>query len=485
MKVYLLNPPFVPHFGRGARWQDTGRGGTLYYPIWLSYAAAVVEEEHNIRLVDAPAWNWDTQAVINDISEFKPDLAVVDSSFPSLINDLKVAETIKRRFGIKIVLVGPPCSQFPDEILKSEAVDIVARFEYDFTIKEIANTIESSKGFEGLKGISFMKDDRIVHNQQRHFTDSDELCTIPFVSKIYKKYLNVKDYFLGSSLYPEVQIFTGRGCPNFCTFCLWPQTLMGRKYRVRTVENVLDELEWIQNHLPEVKEVFFEDDTFTISRTRVLDFCNKYRNRNLEITWACNTRADLGYEVMKEMKRANCRLLIVGYESGSNEILKNIKKAITIEQAKSFAENAKKARLLAHGDFIVGLPGETKETIELTKKLITETSPELLQVSVASPFPGTEFYEWARNKGYLITEDPNEYLDKDGHQRSIVSYPWLTSEEITKSVDTILREYYFSINYIPKAFRQIFRKNSTRETLRLLRSTRAFINYLFQKNSEK
>jgi anaerobic magnesium-protoporphyrin IX monomethyl ester cyclase len=484
MKVYLLNPPFVPHFGRGARWQDTGRGGTLYYPILLSYAAAVVGEEHNVRLVDAIAWNWDNDDVGHDVKKFKPDLVVVDSSFPSLTNDISVAEIIKQNYDVTTVLVGPPCSQYPDTILKNSSIDIVARFEYDFTIKDIANALEASKEFEEIKGISFMKNHLFVHTAEHPLTNSKELSAIPFVSKIYKEHLSVRDYFLGSSLYPEVQIFTGRGCPNFCTFCSWPETLIGRKYRVRNIQNVLDELKWIENNLPEVKEVFFEDDTFTINKKRVLDFCRGYRDRRLDITWSCNARVDLTREVMSEMKKANCRLLIAGYESGSNDILKKIRKGATVEQAKRFAKDAKKAGLLVHGDVIIGLPGETKETIDLTKELIKETRPEILQVSVASPFPGTEFYKWAKNEGYLITEDPNEYLDENGHQKSVISYPWLSAEDITKSVDEILREYYMSVRYLPIALKQICRKNFIGELMRLLRSIKGFAYYMFHRHDK-
>ncbi len=149
-----------------------------------------------------------------------------------------------------------------------------------------------------------------------------------------------------------------------------------------------------------------------------MEFCREYRERGFEVTWSCNTRVDsLDLETMKEMKKVNCRLLIVGYESGSDDILKNIKKGFTIAQIKQFAKNAKKVRLIVHGDFIIGLPGETKETIELTRKLLKETRPEVLQVSVASPFPGTEFYEWCKEGGYLLTDDPNEYLDDQGHQK--------------------------------------------------------------------
>jgi radical SAM superfamily enzyme YgiQ (UPF0313 family) len=477
----MLNPPYLPHFGRGARWQDSGRGGTLYYPIWLSYATAVVEQEHETRLVDAPAWNWGREDVIEDIKKFNPNLIVLDSSFPSLNNEIKIAEFIKQSYNndVKIALVGPPTSQFSEEILRSSGIDLVARWEYDFTLKEIAEVIEEGKDFDNIKGISYKKNGKIIHNPNREFTSSDDLDKIPFVSKVYKKYLNIKDYFLGQSLYPEVQIFTGRGCPNQCTFCAWPQTLMGRKYRVRSISNVLDELEWIQENLPEVKEMFFEDDTFTINKRRVLEFCRKYKERGLDITWSCNTRADtLDLETMKRMKKANCRLLIVGYESGSDEILKNIKKGFTTKQIKDFARNARKAGLLVHGDFIIGLPGETKETIEVSKQLIKEVKPDILQVSVASPFPGTEFYEWCREKGYLLTDDPNEYLDMQGHQKAIISYPELTNEEMVKEADEILKGYYMSVNYVPLALRQVLRKHGLDELRRLLYSTRIFLGYV-------
>lgn len=483
MRIYLLNPPYFPHFGRGARWQDTGRGGTLYYPIWLSYAAALLEKGNQIRLVDAPAWDWDIDGIMEDIDKFKPDLVVIDTSFPSLNNDIGVAESIKARNpDLKTILVGPPTSQYPDRILGSPGVDILCRWEYDFTLKELAEKIQSGLNFTDVKGISFKKNNEIIHNAEREFSRSEDLDNIPFVSKIYAKYLNIEDYFLGQSLYPEVQIFTGRGCPNRCTFCSWPQTLMGRNYRTRTISNVLDEVKWIQQNL-QVKEVFFEDDTFTLNKNRVVEFCNGYRERNLNIIWSCNARADtLDLETMKLMKKANCRLLISGFESGSQKILDNIKKGITIDQIKQFSKNAKKAGLLVHGDFIIGLPGETKVTIEMTKALIQQIKPEILQVAVASPFPGTEFFDWCRSKNFLLTNDPNEYLDEHGHQKAIISYPELSNDEMRKEADNILKDYYLSIRYLPLAFRQIFRKTGLGEIKRLFFSTKMFLGYISERN---
>lgn len=482
MKAYLLNPPYIPHFGRGMRWQDTGRAGTLYYPMWLSYAAGVLEQEREVRLVDAPAWNWSQEQTLEDIGKFQPDLIVLDSSFPSLNNDISVTEAIKQACpDTKVVLVGPPASQFSDRILHSNGIDIVARWEYDFTLKEIAKAMEKEDSFEHIKGISYKKDGTVIHNPDRGFSSSEELDKIPFVSKVYKQHLNVGDYFLGNSLYPEVQIFTGRGCPFQCTFCSWPQTLMGRKYRVRSIANVLDELEWIKENMPEVREVFFEDDTFTIDRRRVLTFTEEYNKRGLDIVWACNARAELDYETMRKMKEANCRLLIVGFESGNDEILQNIKKSITVEDIRRFVQDARRAGLLVLGDFIIGLPGETRETVRETKRLIKQVKPDLLQVSVASPFPGTEFYAWAKSNKYLLTDNPNEYLDKQGHQRAIISYPDLSSEEIVTLVDKLLKGYYLSPSYIPIASRQVFRSHGRDELARLWRQASGFIRYIYVK----
>jgi len=478
MRIYLLNPPYFPHFGRSARWQDTGRAGTLYYPIWLSYATALLEQEHETRLVDAPAWGWKIEDVIEDVGRFRPDILVIDSSFPSLNNDIGVARAVKAVCpAIMTVLVGPPTSQYAAHILEHAAIDIVARLEYDFTLQALARVLEGSKDLSSVDGISFRINGEIIHNPDRAFSTSADLDTIPFVSKVYKKYLHIEDYFLGQSLYPEVQIFTGRGCPNQCTFCAWPQTLTGRRYRVRSISSVLDEFAWIEANL-KVKEVFFEDDTFTISKERVLEFCKGYQERGLSVTWSCNARANtLDFETMQAMQKAKCRLLIEGYESGVDSILLAIKKGITTDQIRTFAEDARKARLLVHGDFIIGLPGETKETIEQTKKLIREVKPDILQVAVASPFPGTEFYVWCRDNGYLLTDDPNEYLDGEGHQKAIISYPALSNEEMVREANEILRGYYLSPGYVPLAMRQIFRKNAVDELKRLWFSARMFLGY--------
>ncbi|MFC1935025.1 cobalamin-dependent protein [Chloroflexota bacterium] len=289
MRVYLLNGPYKPRFTRDMRWQDTGRGGTLYYPIWLAYATGILEQAGcNTRLADTAASGWNIEQVLADIEHFQPDLVIVDTSFPSLNNDISIAESIKNKCpSVTTVMVGAPASQLAEKMLSSAGVDVVCRWEFDFVLRDLVEAIRKGDGLQQVKGLSYKDGERIIHNPERGPSTSEELDKIPFVSQVYQKHLNVSDYMLNYSysMHPEVQIFTGRGCPHQCTFCSWPQTLMGRKYRVRSVANILDELEWIEKNMPEVKQVFLEDDTFTVDKKRVMDFCCGYQGRGLKIPW--------------------------------------------------------------------------------------------------------------------------------------------------------------------------------------------------------
>lgn len=481
MRVYLLNPPYMPRFTRDMRWQDTGRGGTLYYPIWLAYATGMLEQAgFEARLVDTPAWEWDMKTVMRDINGYQPDIVVVDTSFPSLNNDITMAEKIKQSYpDVKTVLVGAPTSQFADKMLASPGVDMVARWEFDFVLRDLVTAIANRKTLGNVRGVSY-KNGHIVHNPDRPLSTSKELDSAPFVSQVYKKHLDVKDYMLNysHSMHPEVQIFTGRGCPHHCTFCSWPQTLMGHRHRIRSADNVLDEMEWLEKQFPEVKQVFIEDDTFTIDKKRVLEFCTKYQERGLNLPWGGQARVGLDYETMRAMKAANCMMIDIGYESGNDQILQNVKKGITVAQIRAFPKEAKRAGLSLHGNWIIGLPGETKETVAATKRLIKETKADAITVAVVTPFPGTEMYDWAKEHGYLTTDDPNEYLDERGHQKAIVSYPELSSDEIRAAVDSILKDYYLSPAYIPIALKRIFSRHGWNELKVLWRSAMSFFRYL-------
>ena len=482
LKIYLLNPPFKEGFVRCGRWQGvTARGGTLDYPKWLSYTTGQLEDEgFKVKLRDAVARKYTLNDVLGEVEKFRPDIVVVETNFSSLKNDLNFVRAIKERLDNDIIsiITGPPTAVYPEDILKNDWVDIIARYEYDFVVKDLVLALESGKDLKSVDGIWFKDNNKIIRNKDRRFSRSEELDSLPFVTRVYKDHLNIYEYYLSQSLYPEVQIFTGRGCIYKCTFCSWPTNLMGRVYRVRSIENIADEFQFVEEELPYVKEIFIEDDTFTIDKKRIRAFCKEIIERGIEIKWSCNARADLDYETMKLMKKAGCRLLIVGYESGSDEILKNIKKGLTTKKAREFTKNAKKAGLLIHADFIIGLPGEKHETAKKTLEFIKEIKPDILQVAVATPIPGTEFYEYVKKNDYLLVDDMCESIDENGYQKCIVSYPEFTKEDIEKWVNKILKSYYLNPSYVLTFIKGVIRGGGVYHAKSVFRAARDFFRYI-------
>jgi anaerobic magnesium-protoporphyrin IX monomethyl ester cyclase len=476
----VLNPPFMPRFGRSARWQNAGRGGTLYYPIWLSYATGLLEKAgHDVKLVDAPAKNFDLEYIVKDVAKYNPDLVVIDTSFTSLKNDLNVATVIKKTLMSTIIVgVGPPTSQFPRRML-SEGFNVVARYEYDWTLAELLDGIEKGTDMVSITGISYKNSNqRVIHNRDRILSTDEDLDELPFVSKAYFKHLNIYDYYLSSSLFPEVQIMASRGCPHRCSFCSWPQTFTGRVYRKRSVDNVFNELIWIKQNLKAIKEVVFEDDTFGLGDIWIERFCRKIIDENVDVTWNCQIRAGMKPQILNLMARAGCRLVIVGFESAEQKILNNVEKGTTVSQLEKMAADVRKAGIQLHADFVFGLPGETRGTMLQTIKFIRKIKPDVVQLSIATPFPGTDFYNYLRDHSYLKIENVDNYLDEKGNQRCIIDYPWLKSYEIEQLVDQALKQYYFSLSYVPTFLRQMTRKNRLEETRRIVKAAISLTKYM-------
>ena len=216
-----------------------------------------------------------------------------------------------------------------------------------------------------------------------------DLDSLPHVTDVYKRDLDVTRYNVPFLLHPYVALYSTRGCPAQCTFCLWPQTLSGHPWRKRSSDDIAREMAKAKEHWPNVKEFFFDDDTFNIQKARTIELCAKLKP--LGLTWSCTSRVTTDFETLKAMKEAGCRLLIVGYESGDAQILKNVKKGATVERAREFTRDCHKLDLVVHGDFILGLPGETRETIRNTINFAKELDVETIQVSVAHAYPGTSW----------------------------------------------------------------------------------------------
>jgi radical SAM superfamily enzyme YgiQ (UPF0313 family) len=266
---------------------------------------------------------------------------------------------------------------------------------------------------------------------------------LPFVTPVYKRDLKIENYFIGYLKHPYVSLYTGRGCRSKCTFCLWPQTVGGHRYRVRSAENVIAEVKWIKENLPQVKEIMFDDDTFTDSSNLPRVEAIARGMGQLGMTWSCNAKANVPYPVLKVMKDNGLRLLLVGYESGDDAILHNIKKGLRTDIARRFTQDCRKLGIVIHGTFILGLPGETRETIEKTIQFAVQINPHTVQVSLAAPYPGTSLHQQALENGWLPANESQKLVDGQGVQLAAISYPHLSSDEIFHSMEVFYRRFYF------------------------------------------
>jgi radical SAM superfamily enzyme YgiQ (UPF0313 family) len=458
MRILVLNPPFFPKYSRNSRSPAVTKGGTIYYPLWLAYATGVLEKEgHDVKLVDAPASGKDLGDVREIAKKFNPEMLVCDTSTPSIYNDVKVLEQLKKERDFFSVLVGTHPSALPLETLKlSDAIDAVTVHEYDYTVRELAEKAEKKKfkpaDLKKVSGIAFRDGKKLSRNPDR--APIENLDELPFASEVYKRHLDIRDYFYSANLYPEVTILTGRGCPFKCKFCYWTHVLNIGGYRTRSIGNVMEEFESIESNFPEAKEVFIEDDTFTALPKRVEQFCEEKIKRKIGIKWSCNARADAPLQTLRKMKGAGCRLLCVGFESGSQGILDNVNKAMTIGKMQRFMADTKKAGVLVHGCFMAGNEGETPETIRQTIELAKKLSPDTAQFFPIMVYPGTAAFDYFREQGWLATEDYGKWLDEKGWHNCIVSRPGLSNRQLVEWCDRARREFYLRPGYILSKFAQ-------------------------------
>ncbi len=479
MNVLFLNPPYLKNFSRPQRSPAVTKSGTLYFPMWLAYAAGVLEKDgFDIDLIDAPADNHDLDYVLKRAKDFTPDLIVLDTSTPSIYNDIETAGILKDEFPDSfVILVGTHVSALPEETLRSSPkIDAIAVHEYDFTLRELAGTLEEKGDLADVRGICWRREGSVVCNPQRAYID--DLDKIPFVSRVYKKFLKIENYFNPNALYPMVTITASRGCPFPCTFCVYPQTMMGQGFRLRSVENVVAEMEYIEENFPQAKAIFFEDDTFTVNKKRCRELSELIIKKGLRISWTTNARVGLDFDTMSIMKKAGCRQFCVGFESGSQKILDNMKKKTHIEDMERFMKDAKRAGILIHGCFMVGLPGETNETMQETLALAKRLTPDTMQIYPVMIYPGTKAYEWYKEKGLISVDDFSRWLTPDGLHNTVISTEELSSEELVRFCDNARRAFYLRPGYILYKLGQMIAH--PREIKRTAKSARTFMKYLLK-----
>ena len=331
MKTLFLHPPSYEGFdgGAGSRYQARREIRSFWFPTWLAQPAALVPGS---RLVDAPPARLPLAEVLPLAKQH--ELIVLHTSTPSFASDVKVAEALREANpNVKIGFVGARVAVQPDESLKaSTAIDFVGRNEFDFTIKEVAE----GRSFDRIDGLSYRNGaGAIVHNAERAILE--DMDKLPFVTEVYKRDLRIENYFIGYLKHPYLSLYTGRGCKSRCTFCLWPQTVGGHRYRVRSVGHVVEEIRLAKHYFPQVKEFFFDDDTFTDNLPRAEAIARELGK--LGVTWSCNAKANVPRDTLKVLRDNGLRLLLVGYESGNQQILHNIKKGMLIDVARRFTKD--------------------------------------------------------------------------------------------------------------------------------------------------
>ncbi len=473
MRTLFLQAPSFDGFdgGAGSRYQAKREIKSFWYPTWLAQPAALVE---NSKLIDAPPHNTQLAEVVAQAKDF--DLVVAHTSVPSFASDVKVIEALKAANpSLKAGLIGAKVAVDAEgSMIKAPAVDFVARNEFDFTIKDVAD----DQPWADIKGISYRnKQGVITHNADRPIIENMD--SLPWVTPVYKRDLEMEKYFIGYLKHPYISIYTGRGCKSRCTFCLWPQTVGGHNYRTRSVSHVVEEIKWAMKAFPQTKEFFFDDDTFTDDLPRAEAIAAELGK--LGISWACNAKANVPYASLKKLKEGGLRLLLVGYESGNQQILHNIKKGMRIEVAEQFTKDCHALGIQIHGTFILGLPGETLETMRETREFAKRINPHTVQISLAAPYPGTFLYNQAVQNGWLDAANA-ELVTDDGIQIAPLHYPHLSHKEIFDSLETFYRQFYFR----PSKIGSIVKEMVTQEGMmkRRLREGVEFFQFLRDRQNQ-
>ncbi len=468
MRILMLNPPYVDDFCRSARWAAKSRGRVQRHPDWMLIATAVLEKAgHKVEFSDGAALNLQRADVEEKLKRLKPEMVVLHTTTPSIYNDISYARLAKELCGPVTVLIGAHVTAVPENTfdLAEGYVDIIARGEYDFTLRDIAE----GRSIEEIDGISYIRNGEVFHNKDRLALDVNEL---PFPAWHHIKPEWYKD---AGKRFPFLTLISGRGCFGRCTFCRDAAVMYGRKLRFRDPALVIDEIEYDYRLFPYLKEIMFETDTFTALPSHIKGVCEEILKRKLRITWSCNVRVDVKLKLLSLMKRAGCRMLMVGFEFGTQEALDAVKKGITLEQSREFAEEAHRLGFIIHGCFMVGAPGETKESAQKTIELAKSLPLDTVQFSGICVYPGTEIYNWAEKNGYLVPKDWREWVGPDYEQVTLLSYPQLTKAQIDELIDQGLKEFYLRPKQISKMVLNI---KSLSDIKRKIFGFKSFCDYL-------
>ncbi|HUT03111.1 MAG TPA: radical SAM protein [bacterium] len=434
MRVFLGNSPWRKEgfYGvrAGSRWPHFERSCTDYmpFPFFLAYAAAVLEQEkHDVLLVDGIAEGIEDDEFLSRVQRFAPDVVVFEVSTISIEVDLACARNVRSVCpNAKTVFCGLHTEMFAPAFLEQHPeVDLVMKGEYEYTLRELVSALAAGQPLSGTAGILFRSNGEVVFTGDRplienidelpwparHFLPMDEYCDTP-----------------GEIPRPSVQMWASRGCPYGCVYCAWPQIMYGsKKYRARDPIKVVDEMEYLVKEIG-FKSVYFDDDTFNIGKQRILKICSEIGRRRLKVPWAIMARADtMDREMLVALDKAGLEGLKFGVENATQEIVDRAGKALDLKKVKEMVHLTKSMGIWVHLTFMFGLYGETRETMDKTIELALSLSPDSLQFSIATPWPGSKFFKQLEKEGHLLSRNYAEY---DGYNVAVIKTDMLGKDDL-------------------------------------------------------
>jgi len=446
MKVLITNPPW-PGDGFGARsdvrWPHKRSDKFIEYPIYLSYLVAIVRESgYEVSFLDAILEELGIDEFAEKVREIGPDVVVLECSTPSINFDLQSAAAIKKASpSTRTVLIGSHPTVYHREIMtENPAVDAICRGEFDYTVRDLVRAQAEGKDWSEVPGLTWRRDGEVQVNPDRPVIEN--LDEIPFPARDLVDSPNYRQgTFRGKH---PTTVITSRGCPFHCIYCLWPSTLYGHNFWARSAENVVDELEECVNKYG-VDEVYFDDDSMALDRERMLKICRLIVERGVKFEWISQCRVDsMDEEVLRAMKKAGCRYIRFGVESGSPRMLKLMKKGITTEKAMEAFRLARKVGIRTQAFFLFGLPGETEETVRETIEFAKKIKPGSAQFAVAIPHPGTELFKTTTEKGWIRYDNWEDFSSCLG----MIETPEFPLDAAEKARVRAYKKFYFRPAYI-------------------------------------
>ncbi|MFQ6066723.1 MAG: B12-binding domain-containing radical SAM protein [bacterium] len=480
MKVLVSNPPW-PGPGYGARsdvrWPHKRSDKFIEYPIYLAYVVAVLEKAGiDVSFIDGVVEEMSIPVFASAVKNNQPDMVILECSTPSIDYDLLTVKVLKEKMkNVFIVLVGSHPTFFHENIMRENPqVDAICRGEFDLTVRDLAAALLNGDDLKKVRGITYRDESGIHVNEVRPLIKNlDEL---PFPARHMVK----SDYYRQGTFMGKhsTTMVTSRGCPYRCIFCLWPGTLYGRKFRARSPENIVDEIEQIvKDH--HVDEIYFDDDSFALNRPRLLRICELIQKRRIKVKWIPQCRvSSMDEEVVRAMKRAGCHYIRFGVESGSQKMLDVMKKGINLGQIKQAFDLCREAGIRTQAFFLLGIPGETPETIRETMEFAKKLRPDSAQFAVVIPHPGTELYEVCKRKGWLKYEIWEDFSAGN----CLIETEKLSRRDVERARIEAYREFYFRPSYI---FATAFRLRNLREVASVFKSAYSIVDRMafFKKQS--